>query len=88
MIHNVRESEHIPSDRCSKQRCRSACAFADYSECLPETFWITKNVNFLQVKNEDSDQTVRMCRLIYVFIGSSCQKVCFLMLQLYVFCFQ
>ena len=34
------------------------------------------------VSNEDSDQTVKMCWLIWIFNGYTCQKVCFLTLQL------
>ena len=29
-----------------------------------DAFWLAKDAKFLHVDNEDSDQTVRMCRLI------------------------
>ena len=37
--------------------------------------WIDKDVTFLNMDNEDSDQTARRCRLIWVFVGYTCQKV-------------
>ena len=39
------------------------------------------NSKFLHVANEDSDQIVRMHRLIRVFVRRTCQKVCFLTLR-------
>ena len=47
--------------------------------------WIAKDANFLHADNEDSDQTVRMHRLIGEFIGCTYQKVRFLELRLIVF---
>ena len=32
---------------------------------------------FLYADNEDSDQTTRMRKLIWVYVGSTCQKVFF-----------
>ena len=43
-------------------------------------FWIANNANFLHTSYEDSDQTARMRRLIWVFDGSTCQTVRFLRL--------
>ena len=55
---------------------------AVWSESSLGAFWIAKDGMFLQVDNEDSDQTARMQRLISVFIGRTYQKVCFLTLRL------
>ena len=44
-------------------------------------FGIVKDGMFLHVDNEDSNQTARMRRLIWVFVGRTCQKTCFLTLQ-------
>ena len=43
---------------------------------------IAKDATFLHADNEDSDQTVRMRRLIWVSVGSKCQTVGFLTLWL------
>ena len=44
-------------------------------------FWIAKNTKFLNTDNEDTYQTARMRRLIWVFVGRTCQKVRFLTLR-------
>ena len=49
---------------------------ADWSKSSLGTFWIAKDAKFLHVDNEDSDQTVQMCRLIWVF-GGNTSKVMF-----------
>ena len=49
-------------------------------------FWTAKDAKFLHLDNEDSDQTVPICRLIRVFIGCTCQEICFLTLWLICFC--
>ena len=44
-----------------------------------------RNFAFLAIQNvpsEDSDQTARMRRLIWIFAWYTCLKICFLMLQL------
>ena len=46
------------------------------------TQWVAKDPSFLHVDSEDSDQTVRMPRLIWVFAGRSCQFVGFVMRRL------
>ena len=50
---------------------------AGWSESSLGAFWIAKDAKFLPVDNEDSDQTVRMCRLIWVLVGRIFQKVLF-----------
>ena len=39
------------------------------SESSLGTFWIALDAKFLHADNEDSDQTARMRRLIWVFVG-------------------
>ena len=56
-------SENVPLNMCVQRRFRSACAF-----------WIAKDAKFLHADNEDSNQTARMRRLIWVFVGRMCQK--------------
>ena len=60
---------------------------AVWSESSLDAFWIAKDAKFLHVHNEDTDQTVRMHRLILDFVGCTCQKVRFLTLrtQMYLF---
>ena len=43
---------------------------------------VTKDPSFLHADSEDSDQTGRMPRLIWVFAGRTCQFVGFVMLRL------
>ena len=49
-----------------------------WSESSLDSFWKSKDAKFLHVDNEDSDQTVRMRRLTWVFVGGTCQKIRFL----------
>ena len=55
---------------------------AVWSESSLGAFSIAKDTKFLHADNEDSDQTARMRRLIWVFFGRTCQKVRFLTLRL------
>ena len=58
------------------------------SAVWPE-FLVWRNVISLAIQNassEDSDQTARMCRLIWIFAGRTCQKVHFQTLS-WVMCF-
>ena len=54
---------------------------AGWSESSLGAFWIAKDAKFLHADNEDSNQTARMRRLIWVFVGRTCQKVRFLTLR-------
>ena len=54
-----------------------------WSESSLTAFWIAKDAKFLQADNEDSDQTVRMHRLVWVFAGRKCQKLRLHTLPLY-----
>ena len=53
-----------------------------WSESLLCTQWVAKNPSFLHADSEDSDQTGRMPRLIWVFAGRTCHFVCFVMRRL------
>ena len=55
---------------------------AVWPESLLGAFWIAKGAMFSHADNEDFEQTARMCRLIWVFVGRTCQKVRSTMLQL------
>ena len=52
---------------CAQQRLRSACASAQSVQSLLSTQWVAKDLSFLHADSEDSDQTGRMPRLIWVF---------------------
>ena len=53
--------------------------WSEYSLCA---LWVAKDPHFLQADNEDSEQTGRMPRLIWVFAGRTCHFVGFVMLRL------
>ena len=55
---------------------------AVWSEASLGAFWIAADAKFLHADIEDSDQTARIRRLIWVFVGSTYQKVRFLTLWL------
>ena len=54
---------------------------AVWSESSLGASWIAKGAKFLHADNEDSDQTARLRRLIWVFVGRTCEKVRFLTLR-------
>ena len=72
----VATPENVPSHMCAQRRLRSACTFAQSDQNLLGLLWIAKDEK-LHADNEDSDLTARMRRLIWVFVGSTCQKVLF-----------
>ena len=53
-----------------------------WSEFLLCTQWVAKDPSFLHAESEDSDQTGRMPRLIWVFAGHTCHLVGFVMMRL------
>ena len=62
---------------CAQRRLRSAWASAQ---------WIAKDPSFFHADNEDSDQTGRMPKLIWVFAGDTFHFVGFVTMQLnYIF---
>ena len=54
---------------------------AVWSESSLRAVWIAKDAKSLHADNEDSDQTVRMRRLIWVLDGRTWQEVRFLTLH-------
>ena len=50
-----------------------------WSEALMGAQWVAKDQSIPHVDNEDSDQTGRVPRLIYVFAGCTCHFVGFVM---------
>ena len=44
--------------------------------------WVSEDPMFLHADSEDSDQTGRMQRLIWVFAGRTCNFICFVMRRL------
>ena len=65
-----------------EQMSRRTCAPSDDSGQPAHHFWIANEVKFLNEDNEGSDQTARMRRLIWDFVGRTYQKVRFLTLKL------
>ena len=55
---------------------------AVWSESSLGAFGIANDANFLNRDNKDSDQTVKMRRPIWVYVGRTCQKVRFLTYRL------
>ena len=54
----------------------------DWSESSLCSQWVAKDPSFLHADNEDSDQTGRRPRLIWVFAGCTCHFVGFVMRRL------
>ena len=54
---------------CTQQRLRSAWTFAKSAQSSLCAQWVAKDPRFLHADSEDSDQTARMPRLIWVFTG-------------------
>ena len=53
-----------------------------WSESSLSTQWVAKDPSFLHADSEDSDQTGRMPRLLWVFAGRTCHFVGFVMRRL------
>ena len=54
---------------CVQRRLRSAWASAQPDQSALHAKWVAKDPSFLPADSEDSDQTGRMSRLIWVFAG-------------------
>ena len=54
---------------CAQRRLKSAWASTQSDQSLLCNQWVAKDLSFLHVDSEDSDQTGRMPRLIRVFAG-------------------
>ena len=55
-----------------------------WSDSLPSAQWVAKDLRFLHADSEDSDQTGRMPRMIWVFAGCKCHFVGFVLLWLFI----
>ena len=75
-------SENVPGHARRVKIQISLCIRTVWSESSLGVFWIVNDSKFLHADNEDSDQTARMRRLIWVFVGCTCQKVGFRTLRL------
>ena len=67
-----------PHNKTNKMACvpstdRSACASAQSDQSSQCAQWVVKDPSFLHADSEDSDQTGRMPRLIWVFVGCTDQ---------------
>ena len=62
---------------CAQRRLKSAWASAKSYQILRCAQWVAKGPRFLHVDSEDSDQTGRMPRLIWVFAGRTCSFIGF-----------
>ena len=79
--------EQPPHDKtnkmtCAQQKLRSAWASTQSDQSLLCTQWVAKDPRFLHADSEDSDQTGRMPKLIWVFAGCTCHFVGFVMHRL------
>ena len=68
------------NDVCAQWRLRSACAVWSESSLCAQ--WVAKDPRVLRADSEDSEQTGRMPRLIWVFAGRTGHFVGFVMLRL------
>ena len=59
----------------AQRRLRSAWASTQSDQSSLSAHWVAKDPNFLHADSEDSDQTGRMPRLIWVFAGRKCHFV-------------
>ena len=69
-----------PHDKTNKMTARPV--WSESSLCAQ---WVAKKLRFLHADSEDSDQTMRMPRLIWVFAGRTCHFVGFVMRRLVCF---
>ena len=64
---------------CAQRRPGSALASAQSDQSSLCSQWVAKETSFLHADSEDSDQTGRMPRLIWVFAGRTNHFVGFVM---------
>ena len=67
---------------CAPSEDRSAWASSQSDQSSLCAQWVAKDPSFLHADREDSDQTGRMSRLIWVFAGRTCHFVGFVMRRL------
>ena len=70
--------ENVLSDICAQRRLKSACASAHSDQSLRCPHKETLHPWLFNAPSEDSDQTARMRRLIWIFAGRTCSKGRFL----------
>ena len=66
---------------CAQRRLWPACACADWSESSLSAWRNFASLAIQNAPSEDSDQTARMRRLIWIFAGRTCPTVRFLTLR-------
>ena len=67
---------------CAQRRLRSAWASVQSDQSSLCGKWVAKDPSFLHVDSDDSDQTGRMPKLIWVFTGCTCYFVGFVVRRL------
>ena len=73
--------ENVRSDMCAQRRLKSACAFAQSDQSSLSAWRNFASLAIQNASSEDSDQTARMRRLIWIFAGRTCPKLRFLTLR-------
>ena len=73
------EPQNVIPDLCTQWRLRSVCAS---SQSLLSAWWNAESLTSQNAHSEDSYQTARMRRLIWIFVGRTCPNVRFLTLRL------
>ena len=71
---------------CAQRRLRSAWASAQSDQSSLCAQWVAKDPSFLYADSEDSDQTGRMPRLIWVFAGCTVTLLVLSCRGPYIFC--
>ena len=70
----VSENEHSDTNMRPTEIQISLYIRGTWSESSMGQFWIAKDAMFLRADNEDSDKTVRMRRLTWVFVRRTLSK--------------
>ena len=82
---NWNEPRHDKTNKMSVRPAKTQISLGIrpvWSESLLCTQWVAKDPSFLHVDSEDSDQTGRMSRLIWVFAGRTATLLVFVMARL------
>ena len=74
--------EKVPSDRCARRRPKSARALWQSDQSLRSPHEEPASFAVRNTPSKHSDQTPRMRRLIWIFVGCKCPVICFLKLRL------
>ena len=73
------EPHHDKTNKLTVRQAKTQISLGirpDWSMSSPCAQWVAKDPRFLHADSEDSDQTGRMSRLIWVFAGRTCHFVC------------